>query len=168
MFLAGVAACAGPPPEAAPDLRPESPADEILRVGGVWQTTYERRGFESEPSPVALFTQRVESTLDLSSDAATPSETLKVQESFELRDGRRFECRASALVKVGVRFGRKAGEAAVEVTRPSVALDRTCRPPGAPVELVSVPSGPARFVLRSDRLVAFDPPLEKRIYLPIR
>ena len=49
-----------------------------------------------------------------------------------MKNGSVYECRARGLVKVRVRFGRKSGEPALEVQRPSTIMARTCMPSGLP------------------------------------
>ncbi len=147
-------------------VRAETPADEIMRVGLRWRATEEAKGFNSPPAPISVFDTRVESELRFEPGVKYAVESLKAVENYELRDGSRVNCEAAAQVRSRLRFGRIAGEAVVQVERPAVRLNRRCGGAAAPATAGLAPSV-ARFVLRGDQLVAIEPPLEKRVYLPL-
>jgi hypothetical protein len=166
-FTSLVVAC-GPgvaEPPSAP--RRETPADEILRVAEVWQSTAHEKSLLSPPSPVSVADVNTESTVRFSRDGKQAKERLIFRERFQLHDGRTFECGASAELELGVAWGRRRGEAAVQLTRPAATVLRRCVPEGFGDATLEPSAGPARFVIRADRLLAVDPPLEKRVYLPI-
>lgn len=153
------------PPPLAPVVR-ETPADEIRRIGVVWQSVSERKGIQSPPSKISTFQHRLSSMLRLEPGQHIV-EKLIVDEALQLRDGGKFVCRAEGQVNVRIVYGRRSGEAMVQLERPPVRLERACDPPSFPDPQVEIPGGVARFVLRGDRLIAVEPPLEKREYLPI-
>jgi hypothetical protein len=159
--------CGGAGSKPAGAVKHETPADEIMRVGTVWQSTIEERGMPSPPSPVNLFSRRIESHLEFRPDQRSATEQLIVEESFELRDGGQFRCRAQDTVNTHAVFARRQGDAAVELRRPEVRLLRKCQPAGFPEPTLVLSATAARFVMIGDRLTAFEPPLEKRAYLPL-
>ncbi len=67
---------------------------------------------------------------------------------------------------VRLRWGRKNGEAALEITRPALLANRSCDGMAPEAVLVEVQRR-ALFVLSADQLVAVDPPLDERIYRPV-
>ncbi len=156
-------ACGGRREEAKPVQRQTS-ADEILRISTTWSATLPEQGLLSPPSPISLYKNSRTSTITLSEAAA--HETLVIEENLQLRDGQDVRCSTSVDHELAVRYGRRKGEAAVELSRPPLSVVRNCQgthPDGA------ISEGPttALFVLRADTLIAVEPPLEKRKYLPI-
>lgn len=164
-LLAGPLACG--PREAAPPPRvvQETPADEILRIGERWVANTKQRGLLSPPSPVSVFAVLEESRLTLTRDQAR--EELVVEEQFELRDGGTVLCVTRSERTVGLKWGRREGEAAIELRRPALSTPRQCEGGRPPEPLLERPAGAARYVLRSDSLVAVEPPLEDRVYIPL-
>ncbi len=154
----------GPPPS---EVLAETPEDEILRVGTRWQATDEARGFQSPPSPISVFDTRVQSVLVFERGQKSIVESLTASEDFELRDGSRVHCEGSVELHTRVLYGRRQGEAAIQLERPRVRIPRRCSGGTPPDAALSVPRSVARFVLREDQLIAVEPPLEKRVYLPI-
>jgi hypothetical protein len=67
--------------------------------------------------------------------------------------------------KVRVRYGRRQGNPAMEVTSPSRVLRRECRPSDFPESEVTLPGGTSRFRLEDAQLVGFAPLSEKRVFL---
>lgn len=110
---------------------------------------------------------RTQSTIAFERGKPGAREEIVVAERFELRSGARYLCQSRGSTPNEVRFGRYHGEAAVELRRSALVLERRCDPPDFREPELEIPAGGARFVLRSDQLVAFAPPLEKRVYLPI-
>lgn len=161
------AGCAGGEPEAVAPIERESPAEQILRVGKNWEARWAEQGFRTAPSRIALFDTHVTSRLSLSRGKTTARETLAFEGSFKLQDGTAYSCRAGVETTVSVAYGDRAGEAAVEVSRKGLRLSRTCDKPGFPEPEFVVPVSRARFALRGDKLVGFDPPTERREYLPL-
>lgn len=153
-----------PEPEA---VRAETPADEIMRVGLRWRATEEAKGFNSPPSQIGVFDTRIQSELRFEPGVKYAVESLKAIEDYDMRDGSRVHCEAAAEVKSRLRFGRVGGEAVVQIERPPVRLSRRCSGAGAPPGASDLGRNVARFVLRGDQLVAIEPPLEKRVYLPL-
>lgn len=166
MLAVGIAACGHPPPPSQTPVQRETAEDSILRVGRVWRSISEDKGLRSPPSKISVFETRTTSTLTLEPNKQTASEQLVIEEMFELRSGARFNCVARGQLRVRLRYGRVQGEAAVEVTRPPTSLPRRCQPADFGEPEAAVDSGSARFALRGDQLVAFAPPLDKRVYLP--
>jgi hypothetical protein len=161
-----VIGCAGNEPEVRVPIAREGPEEQILRVGTSWDARWSEQGFLNPPSAISLFDTRVTSRLSFSPGKRTARETLAFESSFKLRSGTSYSCRASADTTVAVAFGNRAGEAAVEVWRKPLRLSRTCDKAGFPESEFVVPETRARFALRGDKLVGFDPPTERREYLP--
>lgn len=164
---AAVGACGGGPSPEAPVVVRETPEAQILRIGAVWEARQGGKAFRTKPDPIAVVELETISTLRLESGSEHAEETIAMRETYQMRDGGQYVCLAEGSTRVGVRYGEKSGEPAVEVTRPPLTLTRTCQPPDFADLEAELGSGPARFVLRGDQLVAFDPPLEKRVYLPV-
>ena len=151
-----------------PDVvQKETPEDEILRIGRVWQSVSEAKGLRSAPDPVSVFEVRTQSTVAFTKGQPQAEEKIVVAERFEMRSGKKYVCQSEGSMRNRAEFGRFHGEAAVELRRPGLMLERRCDPPDFRELDLEIPAGGARFVLRSDQLVAFAPPLEKRVYLPI-
>ena len=163
-----LAACGGANEAPREPVRHETPADEIMRIAKVWQATTLDEGLRSEPDPISVFRRRIQSTLEFQNDQRQVEEQLDIEESFELRNGDRFECRARAKRRYAALFGRRSGEAAVQLERPQLTLVRSCSPPAFPEPELAVGGSTTRFVLQGDRLKAFEPPLDKRMYLPLQ
>lgn len=149
----------GPPP--TPEK--QTAAQEVLRIGSVWTNVKPENGILSPPSKISTFNNSRKSELTLSETSAT--EHLTLVESLELRDGSQVECRTEVEHALAMRWGRREGEAALELVRPPLNLSRSCtglHPNGPVVE----PSRRVLFVLRSDNLVAVEPLLDQRSYAP--
>jgi hypothetical protein len=159
--------CGGGEPEAVAPIERESPAEQILRVGKTWEARWAEQGFRTAPSPISLFDTRVTSRLFLARGKKTAREAIVFEGSFKLQNGTAYSCRGSAETTVSLAFGDRAGEAAVEVLRKALRVSRTCDKPGFPEPEFTVPEARARFALRGDKLVGFDPPTERREYLPV-
>jgi len=95
-------------------------------------------------------------------------EKLEVTETYELRTGERYDCRAAGETRVEYQFAWQHGEAAVEMRRPAIRLMRTCQPPGFPEAELSLEGTVGRFRLKGDQLSPYAPPLEQRVYLPVQ
>ncbi len=155
-------ACGGAPKEAAPVKR-LSAADEITRIATEWMSVVPAQGLLSPPSKISTFKNSRASKIVLGAHSAT--ETLTIEEKLQLRTGERVSCSTQVQLELRVRYGRRGGEAAVELTRPPLTVPRSCQgfhPEGS----LNEPERSALFVLRADTLVALEPPLEKRKYLP--
>ena len=164
--LVGSAGCGSPQqPEAGP-VEHERPVDSIRRVSTVWRSVEQAKGLRSAPSPIAVFEARIESTVTIRPAAGSTAEKLKVIERLELRDGSRFFCHAEAEVPTELVFGVHLGDPSVEMRRPAVQLRRVCDPPSYPDPELKLPAATARFRLSSDRLTAFEPPVDRRVYEP--
>ncbi|NLE85272.1 MAG: hypothetical protein GX607_02620 [Myxococcales bacterium] len=159
------AACGGKEPAAPPPVAVETPADEVLRIGERWTSTSEQRGLLSPPSPVSVFVVREVSEITLSPTSGR--EVLTIEEELELRDGGALLCQTRFEHPLTVRWGRRDTDAAVELRRPGVTGARQCQGGSHPEPTLERPARAARFVLRSDNLVAIEPPTDDRIYLPL-
>lgn len=162
---AGGTACGGREAAPPPVAIQETPADEILRIGQRWSAATQQRGLLSPPSPISVFVVREESRIELTPDSAR--ERLIIEEELELRDGGTLVCQARFDHSLGLRWGRREGEAAVELRRPVLRGTRACQGGRHPEPELERPGGAVRFVLRSDKLVAVDPPVEDREYVPL-
>jgi hypothetical protein len=160
---APMSGCAGGQRKAEVPVQKESPGDEIRRIATTWTNVDPAKGILSPPSPISVFHTSTRSVITLKSGQA--HETLTIEEELELRTGATVRCSQRFEHPLGVRYGRKLGEAAVEITRPRLSAVRSCE--GAhPEPEFRQPARVTRFVLRSDRLVAIDPATDGRTYLP--
>lgn len=155
--------CGGKKQEAETPVLRQTARDEILRVGEQWQSVLPEKGLFSPPSPISVFENRRISTIRLSAEGA--SEELVLEEQISLRAGGSISCRTVFEHALSMRYGRKQGQAAVELTRPALSGPRSCDAPH-PDGAISEAASRALFVLRADNLVAVEPPLEKRKYIP--
>lgn len=159
-----VLGCGGKGNAPPPVVAKETAEAEVLRISRAWTSTQVEKSLLSPPSIVSVRAQTRTSRLELAAKEGT--EHLVIAEQFELRTGGRIECETVFDHPVQVRWGRKSGEAAVEVTRPALQARRTCNGT-APEDVLSEPVRTALFVLGADQLVAVEPPLEERIYRPV-
>jgi hypothetical protein len=143
----------------------QTAADEILRIASRWTAELPEQGLLSAPSPVSMFKNTRTSVLLLTPDGA--QEQLTVQETLQLRAGGVVRCATTIEHQLHVRYGRRQGEAAIEIERPAIHSPRSCADGTPPEPLLDEPKRRALFVLRADTLVAVEPPLEKRKYLPM-
>jgi hypothetical protein len=163
-FLVLSCSAADQAPPSAPAR--EGPEEAILRIGKVWQASEDEKGFRSKPSPIATFENQVRTRLTLVSGARRAEERIEYEERFTLQDGRSAHCTAAQTTTIEVAYGIKAGEPGVELAWPSARIARKCDAPGFPLPALERQAGRSRFVLRSDQLVAVDPPTEKRAFIP--
>lgn len=139
---------------------------EVLAISKVWQALEEEHGTRGPAHKVGVFDLKQRTTLTLVEGQPSGEEKIEIKERFELKNGAVYECRARALSKVRVRFGRKNGEPALEVQRPSLIMARTCQPSDFPEREIQLPGSGSRFLLQDEQLVGFAPPSEKRVFLP--
>jgi hypothetical protein len=143
-----------------------TPGERIAAVTRHWRATERERGAGPPEGGVSRFERFITSTLDIDPNRSAGAETIKVEETLELKDGRRFRCEASTTVPTALRFGEWKGQPAVEVTRPAIVLDRSCSPPDYAELRLPLPRTAARFRLRDEELSPFEPATERRVYLP--
>lgn len=165
-LLCVAAACAPKPPPA--DARPKhvSAEDEILTVAKVWRTIEKTRGARPAPNQVSLFEIELETDIELVAGKGAAKEHVEVRERFEMRDGRRYTCKAEHTGHLVARFGRRDGEPAVELSRPPIRLARQCSPADFYEPEIQLGAEGSRFLLRDEQLVGFVPVGEKRVFLP--
>jgi len=162
--LSLLAGCGGGQQEAPKTVETETAAAEVARIARTWSSTQIEKSLLSPPSPISVQVSARTSRLELGSQLGR--EQLAVDEQFELRSGARVHCLTKFDHAVRLRFGRKGGEAAIEVTRPALNARRICD--GTPPEAVlSEAQRRVLLVLSADQLVAVDPPLDERIYRPV-
>lgn len=155
----------GPKEDAArPPVQMMTAADEILRIGEQWASSHAEKAILSPPSKISLSNTIVRSQLFL--DQNTARERLTIQEEVTLRSGGTILCETSFEHGLRLKWGRKQGEAAIKLQRPSLSGPRACNGPH-PEPIISRPGAEALFVLRSDELIPVEPPLEKRRYIPL-
>lgn len=164
----GTGGCGGEAPKAQAPVQQQTPEQEILAMGTSWEARFRDNGLRSEPSKITVFTVDGLSTLDLTLGKAVAREGLLLEENFRMRDGRQFACRAEGVLQVQVRYFLKGDEPAVEITRPVSELTRHCDQPGFPEPTVNLGNTSSSFLLREEQLMGFDPPLEKRTYIPVQ
>lgn len=159
-----LASC-GPKEDAAPPpVQMMTAADEILRIGETWSSSHAEKAILSPPSKISLSNTIVRSEISFSQNSAR--ERLTIQEEVSLRSGGTIHCETTFEHALRLKWGRKQGEAAVKLQRPSLSGPRACNGPH-PELVISRPSAEALFVLRSDELIPVEPPLEKRRYIPL-
>jgi len=141
----------------------ETPADEILRIGANWTSVQPIKALLSPPSPISVIRGSVTSRIHLTKRDA--EEELTIAEDVELRSGARVVCESTFRHPLSLRYGRKGGEPAVEITRPALNGRRVCQGPHPEPDLVAE-SIVTLFVLRSDQLVAIEPKTDGRSYIP--
>jgi hypothetical protein len=140
--------------------------DEVLAVAKVWQALEEEHGAGGPKHKVASFDMKQRTTLTLQPGQRVAEEKIEIKERFEMKSGAVYECRARGLSRVQIRFGRKNGEPALEVRRPSSVMTRTCVPSDFPDREIQLGGSGSRFLMRDEQLVGFAPPSEKRVFLP--
>jgi hypothetical protein len=158
-------ACASTPASSPTRIAVERPEDALFRIASRWRAQHSEKGLRSSPSPIGAFDRQIVTRLTLARGQATATETVRVTESFLMRDGARVSCGVDWEDEVTVAYGTLRGEAALQLAWEALQRPRACEPNLAmpPIER---PAGWAHFVLRSDQLVGTDPPLEKRTFLP--
>jgi len=150
----------GPPPTVAK----ETAEAEVTRISHRWTSTQVDKALLSPPSPISVRAQTRVSEITFGQGSA--EERLVIEEQFELRSGATIRCRTRFEHGLVVRFGRKSGDAAVELTRPALQAGRSCDGPPPEATLLE-PERRALLVLQSDQLIAVEPALDERIYRPV-
>lgn len=158
-----LSACGGKQEGPPPAVKTQTPADEILRLGNLWTSILPDKGILSPPSEISLFRTHRKSVLRIAENAVV--EKLTIEEEVQLRDGPVIRCLTEFEHQVGHRWGRKNGEPALEIVRPALNAPRACDGPH-PDGFIAEPAKRALFVLRSDSLVAIEPVVDKRTYMP--
>lgn len=156
-------ACGGGEEKVKAPVVEETPADEVLRIGATWTSTQPDQGLLSPPSPISMFRNQRTSQVTLERHRAT--EELVLDEELDLRDGTRVKCHSVVQNELKIRWGRRNGEAAVELVRPALQVARSCSGTH-PEAVLSEPAVRALLVLRSDQLVVVEPTTDKRTYIP--
>lgn len=155
--------CANSGPPVETPVKRETAADQVLRISSGWTSTEVEKSLLSPPSEISVLTISRKSDVTLAHDSAR--ESLLIEEEVETRSGATIRCQTQFEHPLGLRFGRKSGRAAVELVRPALVGQRRCDSPH-PEPTISEPARRALFLLRSDQLVAVEPPLDDRIYRP--
>ena len=157
-------ACGGSKNAPPPTVARETAEAEVTRIASAWTSTQVERSILSPPSPISVRAATRISHIEFTSGAA--HEQLVIKEQFDLRAGGTIQCQTTFEHALEVRWGRKSGEAAVEVIRPPLAGARSCD--GTPPDpTLSEPARRALLVLGSDQLAAVEPALDERIYRPV-
>lgn len=156
-------ACGGAKTEVKEPPKSETPADEVLRIAANWVSVQPMNAILSPPSPLSVIRGSIKSNIHLTKKDA--EEELTIVEDIELRGGGKVLCESVFRHPVTIRYGRKGGEAAVELGRPALNGRRTCQGVHPEPDLVADPLV-ALFVLKSDQLVAIEPRTDGRTYLP--
>ena len=156
-----------------------SAEQQILSVGRRWQAREQQDGFRASQGPVgqparsaapakqvAVFHRTITTSLQLEPGATEAVETFELDERFKLDNGQWYRCQARTTAQVRLRYGKKRGEAALEVSQPERRVTRRCTPPDFPEPVLELPATTSRFRLRGDQLVGFEPVSEKRTFVP--
>jgi hypothetical protein len=144
----------------------EDPGERVRAIARVWQETTVDQGFlEGDPNGVVSF--RIESRVrvELDKDGRAREQVVR-QELFRMRDGREFHCVAEGVVAGAARYRRQRDEIRVDLSNGGGKLPRRCQEPGFPVLSKDVPPAKVTFALRSERLIAVDPPHVRATLLP--
>ncbi len=165
LTLVALGCASKPPPAEAPPAK-LSAEEEIIKVAKEWRALEQAHGARPAPSEVSVFETSIQTTLTLTQGQGTGVERVVVEERFEMRDGRRFECKSDQSSHVKVRYGRHAGDPALEVSRPPLRLSRSCTPPDFYEPEIELGAEGSRFLLQDEQLVGFVPVGEKRVFLP--
>lgn len=166
-LLAGsllLSACGGDEKRPPPVVRQESPADEILRLSERWASTSADQSLLSPPSPLSVV--QTKTTNELTLGPSQGAERIVVDETIELRAGGRITCSTAFETPVRVRYGRREGEAIVEVTRGALAARRACSTPHPEPNLV-LPESRLVLLLTADTLRVIEPRVDRRAFLPL-
>lgn len=141
----------------------ETPATEILRIGRSWVSTRPSDGILSPPAAISVFHTTVTSRIALTGDSA--EETLTFHEEVSLRSGGEVTCDTTFHHPLAYRFGRRHGDAALEVTRPPLSGQRSCQG-SHPEPMLSAPGYRMLMVLNADTLTVTEPKTDRSTYLP--
>ena len=162
-----VVACAGPPGP-RPVVKTEDPADHLLRIASVWQQAATEEGLlEGDPKGIAHF--RVISNIELTLPKDGKAiERIRRTEEFRTVHGSRFHCTTSGTLGALAHYERKGDEIRVVLETEGGNLPRSCAEPGFPVPTKEVPALRVVFALRSDQLVAIEPPSLRASFIPLR
>ncbi len=163
LAVVALTSCGGGESEARAPIAQETPADEVLRIGKTWTATSDQRGLLSPPSAISMGEVHEQSTVERA--PTTAREVLVIEEDLRLRNGAHLLCKTTVQRELGLRWGRRDGQAAAELSRPALSTRRVCDNPGHPEPMLERPAGATRFVLRSDNLVAVEPATDGRVYI---
>lgn len=162
----GSVRCASSPAPSPPVVRQQSPRESILALGSSWQCVISERGVGGQGGAVRRFERTLTETLGLA-DPTRAELTYQVDESLQSAAGSAHECHAQGAVTARVVFGERSGRPAVELRSSGVSLPRECQPPLPDAPPLPVAPFTTRFVLRGDRLTAFEPATDRRELYPI-
>lgn len=157
---------AAQPPVPVPIVR-EGPDDAILRIGSRWEAQLNDRGFRSKPNPVASFDRQVNTRIVLEHGVSTVAMAEQYRETFVLVTGETIQCSTATSFRAEAAYGFRNNEAALQLEWSAAVQPRSCVPSDSRIPPLKRPAGKARFTLRSDRLVAVEPALEKRQFIPV-
>jgi len=163
LAFVSTSACGRGPQTAPPPIQQETSADEILRISTTWLTSLPEKGILAPPSKISLFDNLKQSEITLGPQSA--SERFVLHERLELRNGSKITCRTEFNHTLQYRWGRRQGEAALQLVRPQMSGPRSCDAPHPDGDFYQASQG-ALLVLRSDSLVAVEPLVDKRVYIP--
>jgi hypothetical protein len=161
-MVLGCAETASVPPSKPLQERPE---EAIISVSRKWEARYSERGLRPSDSPIASYDRQFFSRIELVRQAVSISETLRFTELYVMRSGGQVHCAGQLEFDNAVTFGRKDGEAALELSWPDLEIPRLCDSEEVSEKFVRS-AGKAVFALRSDQLVPIAPATERRTFLP--
>lgn len=161
-----LSACGGG--EAAPRTVATEDPVHLLRIGAVWEERGLEEGFlEDDPQGVAFY--RVESVSRVTFvRGGAARQAITRHELFKTKAGAEFHCESTGTVEARAAYRREGRELRVALENGEAALPRSCREPGFPVPAKRVARGTTVFALRSERLVAIDPPRSRAVLLPVQ
>ncbi len=155
--------CGGDEKRPPPVVRQESPADEVLRLSARWSNAAADQSLLSPPSAISVIQSTTRTELSLGETSGT--ERVIVAETVEFRSGGGLRCETTFESPVRLRYGRREGEAIVEVTRGAIAAPRRCS--GAhPEPTLRLPESRVVLLLTADTLKVIEPRVDRRSFLP--
>jgi hypothetical protein len=160
-LLSACGSSATPPPR----VQHEDPSAHVRRVASVWHEEIEEEGLPDGDPEVAFFRIHADLRVELGAEGRA-REAIERKELFRMRDGFEFHCAVKGVIDAHAQYETVRGEIHLALVNPAARLARECREPGFKKTWKDVPAGSTTFALRSDRLIAVDPPRARNILLP--
>lgn len=164
-LLIGSAIGCGSGAEAPIKVKREDPGAHVRRIASVWRETLEDEGLPDGDPELSFFRIRRSLRVELT-DGGGARETIERTELFKMRDGFEYHCITKGSIEGHARYQSVGGEIHVALSNELTRLPRDCREGGFKKKWKDVPAGTTTFALRSDRLIAIDPPLARSVLLP--
>lgn len=154
------------PVQLAPIVQ-EGPDEAIVSIGRRWEAQLSENGTRSRPSAIASFERQSNTLVTLTAGQTRVPMSQQFYESFVMVTGEKLQCNTQAEFEAQAAFGLKNGETVLQLSWSAASISRVCLPEDPRIPALARKAGSARFALRSDRLVAIEPALEKREFIPV-